>query len=163
MGPLGPQGDEGHPGPEGPVGPIGAESLQVRCDRAGGWLTMNPSTCLKIMTAPEDFQTASAKCKQWGGEVFSPKDASALKSVTERMRRQDFWVGLVRSQDGGNKWNNMDKSSPMFLTTMWGSGMPNNAAGAENCVQVFGAGNQEGRLGDVDCNAKRPFYCTKYL
>jgi hypothetical protein len=41
--------------------------------------------------------------------------------------------------------------------------MPNNAAGAENCVQVFGAGNQEGRLGDVDCNAKRPFYCTKYL
>ena len=45
----------------------------------------------------------------------------------------------------------------------WGSGMPNNAAGAENCVQVFGAGNQEGKLGDVDCNAKRPFYCTKYL
>jgi len=118
MGPLGPQGDEGKPGPEGPVGPIGTESLQVRCDRAGGWLTMNPSTCLKIMTVPEDFQTASAKCKQWGGEVFSPKDASALKSVTERMRRQDYWVGLVRSKDGGNKWNNLDESSPMFLTTM---------------------------------------------
>lgn len=117
MGPLGPQGDEGKPGPEGPVGPIGAESLQVRCDRAGGWLTMNPSTCLKIMTDPADFQTASAKCKQWGGNVFSPKDQSALKAVTERMRRQDFWVGLVRSKDGGNKWGNLDKSSPMFLTT----------------------------------------------
>ena len=72
MGPLGPQGDEGKPGPEGPVGPIGAESLQVRCDRAGGWLTMNPSSCLKIVTDPSDFQTAQSKCKQWGGIVFSP-------------------------------------------------------------------------------------------
>jgi len=162
-GPLGPQGDEGKPGPEGPVGPIGAESLQVRCDRAGGWLTMNPNSCLKIVTDPEDLQTAQSKCKQWGGNVFSPKDASALKAVTERMRRQDFWVGLVRSKDGGNKWGNTDKSSPMFLTTKWGAGMPNNAAGAENCVQVFGAGSQAGKLGDVDCNAKRPFYCMKYL
>ena len=45
----------------------------------------------------------------------------------------------------------------------WGAGMPNNAAGAENCVQVFGAGSQSGKLGDVDCNAKRPYYCVKYL
>lgn len=116
-GPLGPQGDEGKPGPEGSVGPIGAESLQVRCDRAGGWLTMGPSTCLKIVTEPKDFQTAQSKCKQWGGNVYSPKDASGLKAITERMRRQDFWIGLQRSKDGGNKWGNVDKSSPMFLTS----------------------------------------------
>jgi len=116
-GPLGPQGDEGKPGVEGPVGPIGSESLQVRCDRAGGWLTIGPSTCLKIVTEPKDFQTAQSKCSQWGGNVYSPKDASQLKSVTQRMRRQDFWVGLERSKDGGNKWGNEDKSSPMFLTT----------------------------------------------
>jgi len=41
--------------------------------------------------------------------------------------------------------------------------MPNKEAGAENCVQVFGAGPQANKLGDVDCNAKRPFYCMKYL
>jgi len=80
-----------------------------------------------------------------------------------RMRRQDFWVGLKRSPDGGNKWLNVDKSSPMFLTSKWGAGMPNNAAGAENCVQTIGAGSQAGKLGDVDCNAKRPYYCMKYL
>ena len=50
-----------------------------------------------------------------------------------------------------------------LLWVRWGAGMPNNAAGAENCVQVFGAGSQEGRLGDVDCNAKRPYYCAKSL
>jgi hypothetical protein len=114
-GPLGPQGDEGHPGPEGPVGPIGVESLQIRCDRAGGWLTFNPSTCLRIVTKPSDMQSAAAKCKSWGGALFSPKDASELKSSSERMRRQDFWVGLQRSKDGGNKWQNLDASSPAFL------------------------------------------------
>jgi len=40
---------------------------------------------------------------------------------------------------------------------------PTKEAGAENCVQVFGAGPQANKLGDVDCNAKRPFYCMKYL
>jgi len=162
-GPLGPQGDEGKPGPEGPVGPIGVESLQIRCDRTGGWLTFNPNTCLRIVTKPSDMQSAAAKCKSWGGALFSPKDASELKSSSERMRRQDFWVGLQRSKDGGNKWQNLDASSPAFLQSKWGAGMPNNAAGAENCVQVFGAGSQKGRLGDVDCNAKRPYYCAKAL
>ena len=114
-GPLGPQGDEGKPGPEGPVGPIGVESLQIRCDRTGGWLTFNPNTCLRIVTKPSDMQSAAAKCKSWGGALFSPKDASELKSSSERMRRQDFWVGLQRSKDGGNKWQNLDKSSPAFL------------------------------------------------
>ena len=80
---------------------------------------MAPSTCLKIVTEPVGFQTAQAKCKQWGGNVFSPKDDSQLKAITTRMRRQDFWVGLKRSPDGGNKWLNVDKSSPMFLTSKW--------------------------------------------
>ena len=118
-GPLGPQGDEGKPGPEGPVGPIGVESLQIRCDRAGGWLTFNPSTCLRIVTKPSDMQSAAAKCKSWGGALFSPKSASELKSVSQRMRRQDFWVGLQRSKDGGNKWQNLDKSSPAFLQSKY--------------------------------------------
>jgi hypothetical protein len=39
-GPEGPEGNQGEAGPEGPVGPIGAVSLQVRCDRAGGWITL---------------------------------------------------------------------------------------------------------------------------
>ena len=30
----------------------------------------------------------------------------------------------------------MDKSSPAFLQQRWAPGMPNNQAGAENCVQV---------------------------
>jgi hypothetical protein len=119
--------------------------------------------CLKIITEPAGFQTAGSKCKQWGGNVFSPRDDAQLKGVTERMRRQDFWIGLERSKDGGNKWLNLDKSSAQFLTSKWGVGMPNNAAGAENCVQVFGSGKQAGKLGDVDCNAKRPYYCMKYL
>ena len=50
-----------------------------------------------------------------------------------------------------------------ILVFRWGAGMPNKEAGAENCVQVFGAGPQANKLGDVDCNAKRPFYCMKYL
>ena len=31
---------------------------------------------------------------------------------------------------------NVDGSNPTFLAHRWGKGMPNNAAGAENCVQV---------------------------
>lgn len=163
QGPLGPQGDEGKPGTTGPVGPIGAESLQVRCDRAGGWLTMDGDLCLETYTKPEVFETAAAKCEQWGGKLFSPPSHSDLKSATQRMRMQNFWVGLHRSKKGGNSWYNVDGSNPTFLAHRWGKGMPNNAAGAENCVQVFGEGSDRFRLGDVDCNAKRPFYCAKKM
>ena len=46
-------------------------------------------------------------------------------------------VGLQRSEEGGNKWVNTDGSSASFLTSRWAMGMPNNAAGAENCVQAL--------------------------
>eukprot|EP00961_Rhodomonas_salina_P232658 3143137-Rhodomonas_salina.2 len=65
QGPLGPQGDEGKPGTTGPVGPIGAESLQVRCDRAGGWLTMDGDLCLETYTKPEVSSPSSLpSCSQ---------------------------------------------------------------------------------------------------
>ena len=62
---------------------------------------------------------------------------SELKAATERMRRNDYWVGMQRSEEGGNKWENVDGSATGFLESRWGSGMPNNAAGAENCVQAL--------------------------
>jgi hypothetical protein len=46
-------------------------------------------------------------------------------------------VGMQRSEEGGNKWVNTDGSSASFLTSRWAMGMPNNAAGAENCVQAL--------------------------
>lgn len=50
------------------------------------------------------FETAAAKCEQWGGKLFSPPSHSDLKSATQRMRMQNFWVGLHRSKKGGNSW-----------------------------------------------------------
>jgi hypothetical protein len=36
----------------------GLQSLQIRCDAAGGWLTVGPSTCLRVITAPAPWDTA---------------------------------------------------------------------------------------------------------
>lgn len=162
-GPEGPEGNQGEAGPEGPVGPIGAVSLQVRCDRAGGWITLGNNKCLKITTKPTNFHSAQAACTQWGGNVFAPQSMSELKAATERMRRNDYWVGMQRSEEGGNKWENVDGSATGFLESRWGSGMPNNAAGAENCVQALAVPGTENTLGDLDCNAQRPFFCMKSL
>jgi hypothetical protein len=93
--------------------------------------------CLKITTKPTNFHSAQAACTQWGGNVFAPQSMSELKAATERMRRNDYWVGMQRSEEGGNKWENVDGSATGFLQSRWGSGMPNNAAGAENCVQAL--------------------------
>mmetsp|Transcript_48915 Transcript_48915/g.153642 ORF Transcript_48915/g.153642 Transcript_48915/m.153642 type:complete len:431 (-) Transcript_48915:68-1360(-) len=159
-GPVGPQGDEGKPGPEGSVGPLGPESVQVRCDRAGGWLTIGDTLCLQINTEPDKFDIAEMKCHAWGGHVYSPASQSDLKSVSDRMRMQDFWIGLKRSPDGGNEWYNVDKSNIMFLISQWGAGYP-KSDGGENCVQVFGVGALRGKIGDADCSQPKPYYCAK--
>lgn len=161
MGPEGPQGSEGKPGPRGAAGAQGPPSLQIRCDAAGGWLTTNAGACLRVITRPAEWQTAEQKCQAWGGHLFSPRSDVDLKAVLTRMRLNNFWVGLHRSPDGGNAWYNADESSPDFLTSRWALAMPNNDDGAENCVEVFGAGAGRGKLADKDCNARRPYYCAK--
>jgi hypothetical protein len=163
LGPQGSQGDEGRPGPTGPVGSQGPQSLQIRCDNAGGWLTQSPSTCIRVIMDPAPWDTAEQTCGEWGGHLYSPQSDGDLKAFTDRMRMEDFWVGLHRSPNGGDEWYNADKSSPSFLTQRWAPGMPNNQAGAENCVQVIGYGDSRYRLTDKDCNLKRPFYCAKKL
>lgn len=160
-GPEGPQGDEGSPGHKGPLGPEGTESLQIRCDRAGGWLTWGMDKCIRVSMKPAAWDTAEGTCAQWGGHVVSPSSDQMLKSLTSRMRMEDYWVGLHRSKDGGNTWYNADSQSPDFLTKKWAPGNPDVQAGAENCVMAFGAGKNQGKLGDVDCSEKKPFFCVK--
>ena len=36
----------------------GQPSLQIRCDAAGGWLTTAEGACLRIVTAPSEWETA---------------------------------------------------------------------------------------------------------
>jgi hypothetical protein len=160
-GPAGSRGDEGQPGPVGPIGPQGVESLQIRCDRAGGWLTWGMDKCIRVNMKPSTWDTAEGTCTQWGGHVVSPDSDTMLKSLTSRMRMEDYWIGLHRSKDGGNAWYNADKKSPNFLTTKWAAGQPDNQAGAENCVMVYGAGRNAMKLGDVDCGERKPFFCAK--
>jgi len=160
-GPRGPLGDEGKPGPVGPIGPQGTESLQIRCDRAGGWLTWGMDQCIRVSMKPAAWDTAEGVCTKWGGHVASPSSDAMLKALTSRMRMEDYWVGLHRSREGGNVWFNANKQSPNFLTRRWAPGNPDNQAGAENCVVVYGAGSRRMRLGDEDCNARKPFYCVK--
>jgi hypothetical protein len=39
-------------------GAQGPQSLQIRCDNAGGWLTQSPSTCIRVIMDPAPWDTA---------------------------------------------------------------------------------------------------------
>lgn len=64
------------------------------------------------------------------------------------------WVGANLNQTG--KWTWTDKTG-VNMTSLWGTGEPNNRGGDEKCVEI----NVEGKLNDLPCTASRQFVCME--
>lgn len=113
-GPEGSQGDEGIPGPQGPLGSQGTVSLQVRCDRAGGWLTWGSSECIRVNMKPAAWATAEGVCT----EVCTDFNPSILLCLKFNSSNLSSGSSSVRQRTLRNKEIHREKPCLSFLPAL---------------------------------------------
>jgi hypothetical protein len=115
--------------------------------------------CDFSLTRPE----AQDECIDMGLLLVEIGDAAENQWVVEQSLERvagNIWLGLKKSHAGNWYWPS--RETPPYRK--WHPGEPNDAAGMENCAEMYLGGIEEWQLGkwnDTSCGLGRRFVCEQ--
>ncbi|XP_059169751.1 complement C1q subcomponent subunit B-like [Physella acuta] len=112
--------------------------------------------CYQYFSNEQSWNEAENYCSSsLGDRTLAKVSSPAELAFLFRLKQSGtFWVGASLNKTG--KWTWTDKSE-VNMTSLWGTGEPNNRGGDEKCVEI----NVDGKLNDLQCNASRQFVCME--
>ncbi|XP_035859894.1 galactose-specific lectin nattectin-like isoform X1 [Sander lucioperca] len=126
-----------------------------------GW-TQFGSRCFSFNIGPKSWPDAETFCQTAGGHLASIHSneehifiRNYIKGVSGSYRHS--WIGGTDAvQEGTWLWSDGSK----MTYKSWNAGEPNNAGGAENCLEMNWGGEN---WNDGACTNQLPFVCSKNL
>ena len=149
------------------------------CSPPSGFLQGKASlsgSCYKLITKPETWSNADAKCKSLGAQLVKIESAFENDFLTQAFFKGTsgtYWIGLSDQVHEG-KWIWTDSSSlGADDYSPWGKNNPNNLGGHQNCGQIVKGdfklgsllfrGFKDGEWNDFRCDFLLGYICEKKI
>ena len=154
-------------------------SKHLFCSPPSGFLQGEASlsgSCYKLITKPETWSNADAKCISLGAQLIKIESAFENDFLTQTFFKgtsEAYWIGLSDQVHEG-KWIWTDGSSLGAADyNHWGKNNPNNYGGNQNCGQIVRgdvqlgslqlSGFKDGEWNDFRCNFSLGYICEKKI
>jgi len=124
-----------------------------------GWIFYG-SSCYKFSDVRKKWIDAKTDCRASGGYLLKIDDANEQHfiSVQQSSGYRTRWIGLTDSAaEGMYRW---ESDGSLVNYTHWGTEEPNDFAGVEDCVAVWG-GSSAGFWNDDYCDSEKYYICEK--
>ena len=108
----------------------------------------------KTVGSQKTFEGAQEMCSQAGGQVASPRSAAENAALQELITAQNQ-AAFLSMTDSKKEGTFVYPSGEPLVYSNWASGEPNNAGGAENCVEMY----TNGKWNDKSCGEQRLVVC----
>ena len=112
--------------------------------------------CYYVSKEKVQYSVAVAKCKEYGGRLFEPKDLATNNEIYQLMVQKDAkgWIG-IKDVDKNFNWVYESTGNQIGFSN-WGEGEPNNKGG-DVCTDIWYKSG--GKWNNNKCNAYLPFTC----
>ncbi|XP_078050156.1 hemolymph lipopolysaccharide-binding protein-like [Augochlora pura] len=148
---------------------IAFDSLSVRSEVILNKYFPSDGRCYKLHTAAQDWPGARRACIKEGAHLAVINDTKEANTLKEKFHNKTDVVGAhcqdaifvgIHDQFDENDWITIfdEPIASVFhvWTDHWGV-QPDNYGGKQNCGSLY----RDGRLNDVPCTMKLPFFCEK--
>ena len=138
-----------------------------------GWNYINKK-CYQLVTETKTWTQARDFCTSLNAKLAEPQTTcesdllhyhlqlaiSQLSSNPTTDFEVEVWIGIQDMTSEGNFI--YDSNGNSISVEYWYPGEPNNDAGDEDCVHLYGA-YSDGKWNDVDCTANHWSFCERNL
>jgi hypothetical protein len=140
--------------------PNAVDPLAGDCVGAGAYFEPTSGHCYRYSAEPKAWDDARAAClaRGKGWSLLAVASGEELALVKGKFGFESAWCGASdAAKEGVFTWDNGEPFTLPGGKPPWNDGEPNDGGGAEDCVEIVGAG----RLNDGDCKAAKPFVCER--
>nr|XP_015194917.1 PREDICTED: E-selectin-like [Lepisosteus oculatus] len=99
----------------------------------------------------KNFTAAQRSCREQHTDLASVRNRSENEEIRLTARGNYVWIGLFVEP-----WKWLSPSNPAFYN--WADGVPDNAAGNEDCASLLITGSSTGYWSDTGCDQRLPFF-----
>nr|XP_015194916.1 PREDICTED: uncharacterized protein LOC102699260 [Lepisosteus oculatus] len=105
-----------------------------------------------LIETNKNFTAAQRSCREHHTDLASVRNRSENEEIRLTARGNYVWIGLFMEP-----WKWSSPSNPAFRN--WADGVPDNAAGNEDCASLLMAGSSAGYWNGTGCDQRLPFFC----
>ncbi|XP_069054955.1 macrophage mannose receptor 1-like isoform X2 [Lepisosteus oculatus] len=105
-----------------------------------------------LIETNKNFTAAQRSCREHHTDLASVRNQSENEEIRLTARGNYVWIGLFMEP-----WKWSSPSNPAFRN--WADGVPDNAAGNEDCASLLMAGSSAGYWNGTGCDQRLPFFC----
>ena len=141
---------------------FGCATPEACAAATGCTLATNPATNRALLACPAQALNptdAAAYCARLGGRLYFPQSAEE-QALVIALGPGEFWLDLSDVAAEGT-FVSADGRAPNFAS--WGPSQPDNAGGAENCVELITTDPAAPYWNDLPCDLARGVICEDSL